>query len=134
MSTVREDFTWAFHKESVFTRFVGKQRPAQWVVTPEGWYLTESSIAAKVTQMDDGRIRLHLWNGQPDPVGVLIKAKRRARGSRTRFIPREQNQAIESQYTFCGDPRSQTTDQRHGHNHASQHQRIARSRLIHNRG
>jgi hypothetical protein len=28
--------------------------------------------------MDDGRIRLDFWNGQPEPVNVLIKAKRLA--------------------------------------------------------
>jgi hypothetical protein len=27
--------------------------------------------------MDDGRIRLDFWNGRPDEVDVLIKAKRR---------------------------------------------------------
>ena len=30
-----------------------------------------------VTQMADGRIRLDFWNGRPDPVDVLITAKRR---------------------------------------------------------
>jgi hypothetical protein len=62
--------------ELVFDRSLGRPRNA--VVLPEGWYLTESSIPAKVTQMDDGRIRLDFWNGQPEPVNVLIKAKRRA--------------------------------------------------------
>jgi len=62
--------------ELVFDRSLGRPRNA--VVLPEGWYLTESSIPAKVTQMDDGCIRLDFWNGQPEPVDVLIKAKRRA--------------------------------------------------------
>ncbi len=61
----------------VFDRSLGRPRNA--VVLPEGWYLTASSIPATVTQMADGRIRLDFWNGSPDPVDVLIKAKRRAR-------------------------------------------------------
>ena len=63
--------------ELVFDRSLGRPRNA--VVLPEGWYLTESSIPAKVSQMDDGRIRLDFWTGQPEPMDVLIKAKRRAR-------------------------------------------------------
>ena len=61
--------------ELVFDRSLGRPRNA--VVLPEGWYLTASSIPAKVTQMADGRIRLDYWNGRPDSVDVLIKAKRR---------------------------------------------------------
>jgi len=61
--------------ELVFDRSLGRPRNA--VVLPEGWYLTASSIPAKVTQMADGRIRLDFWNGRPDSVDVLIKAKRR---------------------------------------------------------
>jgi hypothetical protein len=60
----------------VFDRSLGRPRNA--VVLPEGWYLTASSIPATVTQMSDGRIRLDFWNGRPDAVDVLIKAKRRA--------------------------------------------------------
>ncbi len=62
--------------ELVFDRSLGRPRNA--VVLPDGWYLTASSIPATVTQMPDGRIRLDFWNGRPDPVDVLIKAKRRA--------------------------------------------------------
>jgi hypothetical protein len=61
----------------VFDRSLGRPRNA--VVLPEGWYVTASSIPATVTQMADGRIRLDFWNGRPDPVDVLIKARRRAR-------------------------------------------------------
>jgi hypothetical protein len=61
--------------ELVFDRSLGRPRNA--VILPEGWYLLASSIPATVTQMDDGRIRLDFWNGRPDPVDVLIKAKRR---------------------------------------------------------
>jgi hypothetical protein len=61
--------------ELVFDRSLGRPRNA--VVLPEGWYLLDSSIPAKVTQQTDGRIRLDFWNGRPDAVDVLIKAKRR---------------------------------------------------------
>lgn len=61
--------------ELIFDRSLGRPRNA--VVLPDGWYLTASSIPAKVTQMQDGRIRLDFWNGRPDAVDVLIKARRR---------------------------------------------------------
>jgi hypothetical protein len=61
--------------ELAFDRSLGRPRNA--VVLPEAWYLTASSIPATVTQMADGRIRLDFWNGRPDAVDVLIKAKRR---------------------------------------------------------
>jgi hypothetical protein len=64
-------------EELVFDRSLGRPRNA--VVLPQGWYLTASSIPAKVTQLEDGRIRLDFSNGRPDEVDVLIKAKRRAR-------------------------------------------------------
>jgi len=59
----------------VFDRSLGRARNA--VVLPGGWYLTASSIPGTVKQTSDGRIRLDLWNGQPAPIDVLIKAKRR---------------------------------------------------------
>jgi len=62
--------------ELVFDRSFGRARNA--VVLPAGWYLTASAIPATVTQLPDGRIRLDFWNGRPDEVDVLIKAKRRA--------------------------------------------------------
>jgi hypothetical protein len=62
--------------ELVFDRSLGRPRNA--VVLPAGWYLTASAIPATVTQLSDGRIRLDFWNGRPDSVDVLIKAKRRA--------------------------------------------------------
>jgi hypothetical protein len=64
--------------ELIFDRSLGRPRNA--VVLPEGWYLTASSIPATITQMSDGRIRLDFWNGRPDSVDVLIKAKRRTQG------------------------------------------------------
>jgi hypothetical protein len=62
--------------ELVFDRGLGRPRNA--VVLPAGWYLTASTIPATVTQLSDGRIRLDFWNGRPDSVDVLLKAKRRA--------------------------------------------------------
>jgi hypothetical protein len=62
--------------ELVFDRSLGRPRNA--VVLPTGWYLTASAIPATVTQLSDGRIRLDFWNGRPDSVDVLIKARRRA--------------------------------------------------------
>ncbi len=63
--------------ELVFDRSLGRPRNA--VVLPAGWYLTASAIPATVTQLPDGRVRLDFWNGRPDSVDVLIKAKRRAK-------------------------------------------------------
>ena len=60
--------------ELVFDRSLGRPRNA--VVLPEGWYLTASSIPATISQMQDGRIRLDFWNGRPDSMDVLVKAKR----------------------------------------------------------
>jgi hypothetical protein len=62
--------------ELVFDRSLGRSRNA--VVLPEGWYLTASAIPTTVTQLPDGRIRLDFWNGRPDSVDVLLKAKRRS--------------------------------------------------------
>jgi hypothetical protein len=59
----------------VFDRSLGRPRNA--VVLPEGWYLTASSIPATISQLPDSRIRLDFWNGRPDAVDVLIKARRR---------------------------------------------------------
>jgi hypothetical protein len=59
----------------VFDRGLGRPRNA--VVLPAGWYLTASSIPAKITQLPDSRIRLDFWNDRPDAMDVLIKAKRR---------------------------------------------------------
>src|SRR6266436_3474073 len=59
----------------VFDRSLGRPRNA--VVLPEGWYLTASATPATVSLLPDGRVRLDLWNGSPDPADVLIKGKRR---------------------------------------------------------
>ena len=66
--------------ELVFDRSLGRPRNA--VVLPAGWYLTASAIPATITQLPDGRVRLDFWNGRPDSVDILIKAKRRANTSK----------------------------------------------------
>jgi hypothetical protein len=60
--------------ELVFDRSLGRPRNA--VVLPAGWYLTSSAIPATVSQLSDGRIRLDFWNGRPDSLDVLLKARR----------------------------------------------------------
>ena len=59
----------------VFDRALGRPRNA--VVLPSGWYCTFNAIPATLTQLPDGRVRLDYWNGRPDQVDVLIKARRR---------------------------------------------------------
>jgi len=52
-------------------------RPANAVVLPAGWTLTNSSIPAVVTTLTDGRVRLDFVNPRPDEIAVLITAERR---------------------------------------------------------
>jgi hypothetical protein len=61
--------------ELVFDRSLGRPRNA--VVLPSGWYCTSSSVPATVSRLPDGRVRLDYWNGRPEPVAVLLKARRR---------------------------------------------------------
>src|SRR5579875_728727 len=61
--------------ELVFDRSLGRPRNA--VVLPSGWYCTASATPATVEQLPDGRVRLDLWDDQPEPVDVLLKARRR---------------------------------------------------------
>jgi hypothetical protein len=62
--------------ELIFDRSLGRPRNA--VVLPAGWYVTASSIPSTVSKLPDGRIRLDYWDGAPEPVDVLLKARRRA--------------------------------------------------------
>jgi hypothetical protein len=62
-------------EDLVFDRSLGRPRNA--VVLPSGWYCTFSANPATVSQLPDGRVRLDYWNGRPEPVHVLIKARRR---------------------------------------------------------
>lgn len=61
--------------ELVWDRSFG--RPANAVVLPAGWVLTNSAIPATVTTQPDGRVRLDFINPRPDEIATLITAKRR---------------------------------------------------------
>ena len=61
--------------ELVWDRSFG--RPANNVVLPLGWVLTNSSIPATVSTRPDGRVQLDFVNGRPDEIGVLVTARRR---------------------------------------------------------
>jgi hypothetical protein len=65
-------------EELVFDRSLGRPRNA--VVLPSGWYCTFSAESATVSQLPDGRVRLDYWDDRPEPVDVLIKARRRIGG------------------------------------------------------
>jgi hypothetical protein len=61
--------------ELVWDRAFG--RPANAMVLPLGWMLTNCSIPAVVSETPDGRIRLDFINPRPDEVAVLLTALRR---------------------------------------------------------
>jgi hypothetical protein len=61
--------------ELVFDRSLGRPRNA--VVLPSGWYCSFNAIPATVSQQSDGNVRLDYWDDRPEPVDVLLKARRR---------------------------------------------------------
>ena len=61
--------------ELIWDRSFG--RPANAVVLPAGWVLTNSAIPATVSTMPDGRVRLDFINPRPDEIATLITARRR---------------------------------------------------------
>ena len=61
--------------ELVWDRAFG--RPANAMVLPQGWYLTNCSIPATVSMEPDGRVRLDFINPRNDNVEVLVTARRR---------------------------------------------------------
>jgi hypothetical protein len=61
--------------ELVWDRSFG--RPANAVVLPAGWVLTNSAIPSTVSTLPDGRVRLDFINPRPDEVATLITARRR---------------------------------------------------------
>jgi hypothetical protein len=63
--------------ELVWDRSFG--RPANAVVIPAGWYLTNSSIPGTVSLTDDGRVRVDFINPRNDDIAVLLTARRRAK-------------------------------------------------------
>jgi hypothetical protein len=52
-------------------------RPANAMVLPAGWALTNCSVPATVSLTDDGRIRLDFTNPRNDEISVLVTAERR---------------------------------------------------------
>ena len=56
-------------------------RPANAVVLPVGWYLTNSAIPGTISETADGRVRLDFINGRPDEIDVFLTARRRPRAS-----------------------------------------------------
>ena len=63
--------------ELVWDRGFG--RPANAVVLPAGWMLTNSAMPTTVSTLPDGRVRLDFINARPDEIAVLITARRRGR-------------------------------------------------------
>ena len=61
--------------ELVWDRAFG--RPANAMVLPQGWYLTNCSIPVTVSLQPDGRVRLDFINPRNDNIEVLITARRR---------------------------------------------------------
>lgn len=56
-------------------------RPANAVVLPSGWYLTNSTIPGTISETADGRVRLDFINPRPDDIDVFLTARRRKRAS-----------------------------------------------------
>lgn len=52
-------------------------RPANDVVLPAGWYLTDTAIPGVISTEADGRTRVAFLNPRPDSIDVVIKARRR---------------------------------------------------------
>ncbi|MBC7897478.1 MAG: hypothetical protein H7066_18815 [Cytophagaceae bacterium] len=52
-------------------------RPANAMVLPMGWYVTNCSVPAVVTVEADGRVRLDFANPRTDEVSVLLTARKR---------------------------------------------------------
>ena len=54
-------------------------RPANAVVLPAGWYLTNSVIPGAISETAEGRVRLDFINPRPDEIDVFLTARRRKR-------------------------------------------------------
>jgi hypothetical protein len=61
--------------ELIWDRSFG--RPANAVILPDGWTLSNSSIPAVVSTTSDGRTRLDFINPRPDEISVLVTARYR---------------------------------------------------------
>jgi hypothetical protein len=62
-------------EELVWDRSFG--RPANAIVLPAGWMLTNSAIPATISEQADGRTRLDFINPRNDELNVLVTARRR---------------------------------------------------------
>lgn len=60
--------------ELVWHRSFG--RPANAVILPAGWLLTNSSVPAAITTIPDGRVRLDFANPRNDEIDVILTARR----------------------------------------------------------
>ena len=56
-------------------------RPANALVLPVGWYVTNSTTPGTISETADGRVRLDFINPRPDEIDVLLTARRRERAS-----------------------------------------------------
>ena len=63
--------------ELIFDRSLGRPRNA--VVLPAGFYLTNCSVPAIVSETEDARVRLDFVNPRNDEIAVLLTARARAR-------------------------------------------------------
>lgn len=63
--------------ELVFDRGLGRPRNA--IVLPAGYFLTNCSVPAIVSETEDGRVRLDFANPRNDEIAVLLTARLRAR-------------------------------------------------------
>lgn len=61
--------------ELVWDRAFG--RPANAIVLPQGWMVTNCSVPATVSETADGRIRLDFLNPRNDEIAVLLTATKR---------------------------------------------------------
>lgn len=59
----------------IWDRSFGRNRNR--VVLPDGWYLTDNAIPAKIQTTSEGLIQLDYMNPRPDNIDVWIKAARR---------------------------------------------------------
>lgn len=63
----------------VFDRSLGRPRNA--IVLPAGYFLTNCSVPAMVSETEDGRVRLDFVNPRNDEIAVLLTARPRARSA-----------------------------------------------------
>ena len=62
-------------EELIWDRSFG--RPQNTVILPEGWYVSDNSIPAVVSETDNGKISLFYMNDRQGNIDVFIKARHR---------------------------------------------------------